>query len=78
MKIEIEVKDISLFAKALNNACISYGDVIWGIYIGCEVPSKFDPLKKLPEEELKARRHDLIYDIVREWVSSVGYSMEVM
>ena len=55
MKIEIEVEDISLFAKALNNACISYSDIIWGIYIGCEVPSKFDPLKKLPEDELKAR-----------------------
>ena len=65
MKIEIEVKDISLFAKALNNACISYGDIIWGIYIGCEVPSKFDPLKKLPEGELKARI-DCLKDVYRQ------------
>lgn len=65
MKIEIEVKDISLFAKALNNACISYGDVIWGIYIGCEVPNKFDPLKKLSEEELKARI-DCLKDVYRQ------------
>ena len=25
--------DKSLFAKALNNACISYNDIIWSIYI---------------------------------------------
>lgn len=65
MKIEIEVEDISLFVKALNNACISYGDVIWGIYIGCEVPSKFAPLKKLPEGELKARI-DCLKDVYRQ------------
>lgn len=65
MKIEIEVEDISLFAKALNNACISYGDIIWGIYIGCEVPSKFDPLNKLPEGELKARI-DCLKDVYRQ------------
>lgn len=28
--------------------------------------------------ELNARRHDLIYDVVREWVSSIGYAMEVI
>lgn len=44
MKVEIEVEDISLFAKALNNACISYNDIIWSIYMGCEVTSKFDLL----------------------------------
>ena len=65
MKIEIEVEDISLFAKALNNACISYGDIIYGIYIGCEVPSKFDPLKKLSQEELKARM-DCLKDVYRQ------------
>ena len=55
MKIEIDVEDISLFAKALNNAIISYGDVVWGIHLGCEVPSKLNPLKKVPDEELMAR-----------------------
>lgn len=55
MKIEIEVEDISLFAKALNNALITYGDVVWGVYLGCEVPSKLEPLKKIPYEELKGR-----------------------
>lgn len=65
MKIEIEVEDISLFAKALNNACASYGDIIWGIYIGCEVPRKFELLKKLPYEELQARMNCL-KDVYRQ------------
>lgn len=65
MKIEIEVEDVSLFAKALNNACVSYGDIIWGIFIGCEVPSKFDPLKKIPYEELKARM-DCLKDVYKQ------------
>ena len=55
MKIEIEVEDISLLAKALNNACVAYGDIVWSVYLGCEVPSKFDPLKKLSQKELEAR-----------------------
>lgn len=55
MKITIEVEDITLFAKALNNAIIAYGDITWGIFLGCEVPDKFAPLKGLPEGELKAR-----------------------
>ena len=54
-KIEIEVDDISLFADALNNACISYSDVVWGIFIGCEIPSKLEPLKKIPYEDLEKR-----------------------
>ena len=55
MKIEIEVEDISLFAKGLNNACVCYGDVLYGIFLGCEIPSKLEPLKKIPYEELQAR-----------------------
>jgi len=68
MKIEIEVKDISLFAKALNNALITYGDVVWGIYLGCEVPSKLEPLKKISYEELKKRMECLkdVYNQVEE------------
>lgn len=68
MKIEIEVEDISLLAKALNNAFIAYGDIVWGIYIGCEVPRKFDPLKEIPYEELKARMECLnsVYNQVEE------------
>lgn len=54
-KITIEVEDITLFAKALNNAIIAYGDITWGIFLGCEVPDKFAPLKKLPYEELETR-----------------------
>lgn len=31
MKIEIEISDIELFAKALNNAFIAYGDIVSSI-----------------------------------------------
>lgn len=55
MKIEIEIDDISLFAKALNNAIVAYGDAVWGIFIGCEISSKLEPLKKIPYEELEKR-----------------------
>lgn len=55
MKVEIEVEDISLFAKGLNNACVCYGDVLYGIFLGCEIPSKLEPLKNISYEELQAR-----------------------
>ena len=62
MVIEIEVDDITLFAKALNNAICAYEDIIWSIDFGC-VPqinsNKFSKLNVLPEEELKKRLNAL-------------------
>lgn len=55
MKIQLEVDDITLFATALNNAIVSYGDVVCAIMLGCEVPSKLEPLKKIPFEKLEER-----------------------
>lgn len=59
MKVEIEVSDIQLFVKALNNAIISYGDIVFGIMLGCEIPSKLKSLKKIPFSELEDRVHCL-------------------
>lgn len=56
MKIEIDIgDDITTFANALNNACVTYGDIICSIFLGCEIPSKLQPLKDLTDEELQRR-----------------------
>lgn len=59
MKIELEVEDVTLLAKALNNAYVAYGDIAWSIILGCYVPSKFDSLQKLSQHELEARMNCL-------------------
>lgn len=46
--------------NGLNNAIIAYNDIIFAIDFCCDVPAKLEPLKKLPEEELHARRDALI------------------
>lgn len=46
--------------NGLNNAIIAYNDIIFAIDFCCDVPTKLEPLKKLPEEELHARRDALI------------------
>ena len=56
MKVEIEVDKIELFATALNNAIIAYEDVLYGIYLGCEIQTQFNKLKTLPFEQLKIRQ----------------------
>lgn len=55
MKIEIEVPDIKTVADAINNAAIAYGDIVYAIMLGCQVPNRLEPLKKLSEEELNKR-----------------------
>lgn len=68
MVIEIEVDDITLFAKALNNAICAYEDIIWSIDLGC-VPqinsNKFSKLNVLPEEELK-KRFNALNDVYKQ------------
>ena len=55
MKIEIDVKDITLFACALNNAIAAYGDIIYGIYMCCDIPTRFEKLKDIPYDDLQER-----------------------
>lgn len=60
MKIAIEVKDIELFAKGLNNAIATYGHIIRCVDLGCNIPSQFEVMNKIPFEELRARYNCLI------------------
>ena len=46
--------------NGLNNAVIAYADIVWGIYLGCEVSNKFEPLKSLPEEKLLERKDKVL------------------
>ena len=39
--------------KELGNAIAAYGDILWAVYLGTNVPEKFSELKNLPEEDLK-------------------------
>ena len=55
MKITIEVPDITTAAIALNNACIAYGDIVYAIELGAEVPSKFNGLRQIDEDVLRKR-----------------------
>lgn len=68
MKITIEVNDIELFAKGLNNAIATYGDVVYAIDICCEVPKRFEALKTIPFKDLSARYNCLVdvYEQVRQ------------
>lgn len=51
--------------NGLNNAIIAYNDIIFAIEFCCDIPSKLEPLKKLPIEELHARR-DALLELYRE------------
>lgn len=74
MKIEIEVENIELFAKALNNAYLAYHYIVSSIELGCEIPSKFYSLSYLPEEELHKRRNCLrdVYMQIEKIESMMG------
>lgn len=52
-KITITINDETL--KGLNNAIALYGDLCFAISLGTSVPSKFEKLQELSDEELKAR-----------------------
>ena len=55
MKITIDVPDITLAAKALNNATATLGWFTWGALMGCDIPDRFHKMRDLDENELKKR-----------------------
>lgn len=55
MKIEIEINDLKATLDGLNNALHAYNDLIFAITMGCEIPKKYDGIKKLNENELNYR-----------------------
>lgn len=61
--ITIEIDENTF--KALNNAVIHYGDLIFACFLRCEVPTKFEKLKTLSDEELFARR-DALMDMYQQ------------
>ena len=67
MKITIEVNDLELFAKGFNNAIAAYGDIVWNIKIGCDVPSRFEVLKEVPIDDL-IDRHNCLVDAYEQVV----------
>ena len=66
MVIEIEVDDIEVLAKALNNAFLAYGDIVSSISCFGLEPQlstiRYLPLMKLPAEELD-RRYNTLKDV---------------
>lgn len=68
MEIIIKVDDITTFSKALNNAEVAYGEILWALKLGCSVPKVLEPLRVLDEEELDKRMACLmdVYDQVEE------------
>ena len=70
MVIEIEVDDLTTFAKAVNNATAVYGDIVSAIRFGCDpcVRHKVkEALEKIPEEELQ-RRFECLTDVYAQLV----------
>lgn len=60
-KYNIEVENITELVDGLNNAIISYKDVVNSIRFGCGISSKLEPLRNLPEEKFMARLKNLIF-----------------
>lgn len=56
--ITIEIDEDAF--NGLNNAVIAYMDIVYACFLHCEVDSKFEKLKELPEEKLFARRDKLV------------------
>ena len=73
MKIKIEISDITIASKAINNALAAYGDIVSRIVIGCEVPQRFALLTQLSDEELTKRFDCLksIYNQIEEMEKNI-------
>ena len=52
-QITITINDETL--KGLNNAIATYGDLCYAISLGTSIPTQFERLQELSDEELKAR-----------------------
>lgn len=66
IKIEVEIDETTF--NGLNNAVAAYGDICWSLYLGTEVPIRFEPLKQKSEEEIRARYNALadFYKIIEQ------------
>lgn len=66
IKIEVEIDETTF--NGLNNAVAAYGDICWSLFLGTEVPVRFEPLKQKSEEEIRARYNALVdfYKIIEQ------------
>ena len=58
-RYNIETENLSELLDGLNNAIISYKDVISSIQFGCNVPAKLEVLRNISEEKLLGRYNSL-------------------
>ena len=75
MKITIDVPDISLAAKALNNAVVAFGEACWTHWCECHLPERLAPMKNLSQEEVK-ERFNIVKSICEqvEAIEKLGYT----
>ena len=67
-EITITINEEAL--KGLNNAIATFGDLCYSVFLGLPIPSKFEKLQDLSDEELKARFNAvkaLYQDIERQY-----------
>lgn len=55
MRVTLEIPDITIAAKAMNNATIALSEIVWAINLGCDVPKIFEPLRNVNEDDLNKR-----------------------
>lgn len=66
IKIEVEIDETTF--KGLNNAVVAYGDLCWSLFLGTQVPTKFEILRQFSDEEMKARFESVkaLYEMIEK------------
>jgi hypothetical protein len=66
IKIEVEIDETTF--NGLNNAVAAYGDLCWNLFLGTQVPTKFEILRQFSDEEMKARFESVkaLYEIIEK------------
>lgn len=75
MKITIDVPDISLAAKALNNAAVAFGEACWTHWCECHLPERLGAMRNLSQEEVRERFY-IVKSICEqvEAIEKLGYT----
>ena len=65
MQITLNIENLDILVKGLNNAVISFGNVASALLLHCDVPKNLEPLQTLPEEEIR-KRFDAVLNIYKQ------------
>lgn len=65
MQITLNVENLDTLVNGLNNAIISLGNVASALLLHCDVPKNLEPLRALPEEEIR-KRFDAVLNIYKQ------------